>query len=439
MTLADFILACIDPILDEWEKFAHAMPAAREMDSHTLRDHARGMLEAIAHDLRQEQSDSQSQEKSMGRGPRQEATTQAEMHGTSRVAAGFSVNESMAEFRALRATVLRLWSDKQGVHGDEVTRFNESIDQALTESLARYSDVKDRQARLFDALLSSSPDLNYIVDTSGKLMYVNKAFAGVFGTTPTELTGESFFDLCTPFTPDIRQQVAHVLGSVSTYCGELPIVLKDGTVLTFEYLLMPVCDPKGRCEAVAGTARDVTERKAAEERVRHSANYDYLTDLPNRSLFRERLDLDIKHAARTGLPLALMFVDLDGFKGVNDRLGHAAGDVMLQQVAGRISACVRDTDTVARLGGDEFTVILTDVTLPPHVENLARKILDALSRPFRVKGVEVTISGSVGITRYPDDGGTLDELVRHADAAMYSAKHAGRNRYRFYEDLAKGT
>ena len=202
---------------------------------------------------------------------------------------------------------------------------------------------------------------------------------------------------------------------------------------------MPVFNPAGRCEAIAGSARDVTERKASEERSRRSANHDFLTDLPNRSLFRERLEHEIKHSARTGLPLALLFIDLDLFKEVNDRLGHAAGDQMLQEVAQRISACVRDTDTVARLGGDEFTVILTDVTRPQHIETIAAEILDELRQPFALAAGEAAISCSIGITVYPGDATTPDEMVRNADEAMYASKNAGRNRYQFFTLAMRGT
>jgi len=439
MRLAQFILENLDPILDEWSDFAKGMPASASMDSASLRDHARGILETIVADLQCAQTPAQGLEKSKGRAPPGEAPSEAEMHGQARVEEGFSVNEAMAEYRSLRASVLRRWgeqTEKQGVATDDIMRFNEAIDQALTESLFRFSDLKDRQGRLFDALLSTSPDLNYIVGTQGRLIYANKAFAAAFGKGGAELAEADFLALLKPFVPTIGEYLRLVIDSNSPYCGELPLVLPGGAGVIYEYLLTPVLDQNGHCEAVAGTARDVTERKASEERVRHSANYDALTDLPNRSLFRERLELDVKHAARTGLPLALLYIDLDGFKGVNDSLGHGAGDQLLELAAARISSCVRETDTAARLGGDEFTVILTEVTVPRHIDALAAKILGALAQPFKVRAAQVSISASIGIALYPADGSTPDELVRHADAAMYIAKHAGRNRYQFYRRAA---
>jgi diguanylate cyclase (GGDEF)-like protein/PAS domain S-box-containing protein len=435
MRLPDFIRTNSELILNQWAEFAKSIPQAHQMDHDALRDHARGILGAIAYEIEQAQTSAEQSEKSKGRGPRRLALTEAELHGVSRFAEGFDVNEAIAELRALRASVLRLWQaclPVPRVEAVDITRFNEAVDQAVAESLARFTTMKERRTRLFDALLSSSPDLNYIVETTGTLIYANRAFADVFKKTLGELAGADFFALCAPFVRDIDRHLHHVVASGVTYLGEMDATLRNGDVRTYEYLLVPVFNPDGQCEAVAGSARDITERKQAEAQIRRSANHDSLTDLPNRSLFRERLEHEIKHSTRTGLPLALLFIDLDGFKEVNDRLGHAAGDQLLQIVAHRVSACVRDTDTVARLGGDEFTVILTDVTRLPHVETIAGEILDELRKPFALAAGEATISCSIGITVFPGDGNSPEGLVRNADEAMYEAKNAGRNRYQFF-------
>ena len=441
MRLPEFIRSHIELILDQWDQFAAAMPHAQALNALALRDHARGILLVIATDLEHGQSAAQEVEKSKGQAPPTSTETEAELHGYSRFAEGFDVNESAAEFRALRASVLRLAGADLEVPtaaADDITRFNEAIDQALAESLARFTEMKERRNRLFEALLASSPDLNYVVEPSGALIYANQAFADVFKRTPGELVGANFFALCAPFVRDIELHVRDAVTSESTYRGEMQATLESGEGRTYEYLLVPVFNPTGQCEAVAGSARDITERKESEDRVRRSANHDFLTDLPNRGLFRERLEHEIKHSARTGLPLALLFIDLDEFKDVNDRLGHAAGDEMLQEVARRISACVRETDTVARLGGDEFTVILTDVTRPDHIEHIAAEILEELRKPFALTAGEAVISGSIGITLHPGDGTTLDELVRNADEAMYASKNAGRNQYQLFLPAMRG-
>jgi diguanylate cyclase (GGDEF)-like protein/PAS domain S-box-containing protein len=441
MRLSEFIRNNIESILDEWDKYAHAIDHAKRLDKVALRDHARGMLIVIATDLDRAQSVLEQAEKSKGRAPHGPFATEAELHGVSRFTEGFDVNEAIGEFRALRASVLRLLGANLPVpHGeaDDITRFNEAIDQALAESLARFSEMKGRQSRLLETLLSNSPDLNYVIETSGRLTYANKAFADLFNRTPRELAGADFFALCAPLVGNIERLVRDVIKSGQTYRGEMRASLKFAEGRTFDYLLVPVFNPAGHCEAVAGSARDVTERKATEERIRRSANHDFLTDLPNRSLFRERLEHEVKHSARTGLPLALMFIDLDRFKEVNDTLGHAAGDQLLQQVAQRLASCVRDTDTVARLGGDEFTVILTDVTEPQHIETIAAEILDELRKPFSLAAGEAIISCSIGITVYPGDASTPDELVRNADEAMYASKNTGPSRYDFFDPEMRG-
>ncbi len=435
MTLAQFIREHIDPILEEWICFARSIPSASKFDRDVLRDHAAGILSAIAADLERAQSPRQQAEKSKGRGPREAGATEAQSHGTSRLLDGFSVNDAVSEFRALRASVLRHFSALPGGAGTpacaELTRFNEAVDQALTESLAGFSDDKARSARLFDTLLSVSPDLSFIVGLDARLIYGNDALAHTFGQPLSVLTGQPFAQLlgaaADVFGQDVRlaaQTMASVRGELVHESGERPLI--------FEYLLAPVKDDSGRVEAVAGIARDITARKAAEEKHRRSAHYDNLTGLANRYLFGDRLDHEIKRAGRIGLPLALLFIDLDGFKQVNDQFGHEAGDELLRQCAQRIGSRVRGTDTVGRLGGDEFTALLTDIRNLQHVDIVAQHILDELARPFEVKAREVRISGSIGIALFPRDATTSGELMRHADAAMYAVKKEGRNGVAFF-------
>lgn len=438
MSLAVFIEQNIERILDEWEVFARCIPIASGMAPDALRDHARGILKTIVLDLKSSQTLAQQTSKGQGHGRLIAAESQAEMHGTSRVAEGFSVTEAMAEFRALRASVLRIFAGRSRHAARqviEITRFNEAIDQALSESLARYSDLKDSQSRLHEALLRASPDLHYVIDREGKLIYCNLAFAHLFGKRPEQLLGTELAMLSAPVTAEIARQMMHAAENGTTFCAELAFPTEQGGTRVFEQILVCVRDPQGQCEAIAATARDITERKASEESARHRANVDALTELPNRSRFLEQLDHEVKHATRTGLVLALLFIDLDGFKEVNDHYGHAAGDQLLQQVARRLESCVRDTDTVARLGGDEFTLILTDVTLPTYIETLTKEVLSEMARPFALSEGEVHISASIGIALYPAHGNNPDDLLGNADKAMYEAKQSGRNRYAFFSAL----
>jgi diguanylate cyclase (GGDEF)-like protein/PAS domain S-box-containing protein len=426
----------MEPILYEWEKFAKDILSAHQMDKAALRDHASGMLHTIAADLERSQTPYQQAEKSEGRAPQSARESQAERHGAARLLSGFSVSEEVSEFRALRASVLRLWtaSDASAAQttSDDLIRFNEGIDQALAESITRYSFDVAQYVRLFDTLLSSSPDLSYLLDLDGNFIYANKSFKGLFGTALGNIVGKHLLDLGHASALALQQQLQQVIATQETSRAEISLTPPSGIEEIYENLFVPVINKEGDLEAVAGTARDVTERKKRENEAQRSANYDDLTSLPNRNFFRDKLDWEVKRSARTGLPIALLFLDLDGFKEVNDRLGHEAGDRLLQQVAQRIGSCVRVTDTVARLGGDEFTVILTDVNKIQHVEILAQEILVELARPFPLHEKEVQISGSIGITFFPQDAATAENLVRNADQAMYVAKNSGRNRFSFF-------
>ena len=206
----------------------------------------------------------------------------------------------------------------------------------------------------------------------------------------------------------------------------------DGKVRHFALSGEPVFDASGAFTGYRGVGREITEQKAAEARLDQLAHYDTLTNLPNRALFHDRLRQAMARADRGQTLLAVMFLDLDGFKEINDSLGHAAGDEVLKETARRLQSCLRSTDTVGRLGGDEFTVLLEDVHHVDEVSTLARKILDTFAEQAEVAGHELHLSMSIGITVYPLDGQDADTLLKNADIAMYQAKQEGRNNLQFY-------
>ncbi len=178
--------------------------------------------------------------------------------------------------------------------------------------------------------------------------------------------------------------------------------------------------------------RDITEKKKAQQVIWHQANFDSLTGLPNRRMFVERLDYELRQAAQSGFPIAILFIDLDDFKDVNDMLGHDTGDALLREVSLRLKNCVREADTIARLGGDEFTIVMNNLHSRGAVERACQTILRSMAEPFYFNGEVAYISVSIGITVYPDDASTLENLLINADQAMYSAKQQGRNRFQYF-------
>ena len=208
----------------------------------------------------------------------------------------------------------------------------------------------------------------------------------------------------------------------------------NGNLRTISISGRPIFDEHGRFKGYRGTGRDITEQKQVGERIRHMAHHDALTDLPNRALLHDRISQGIVHAKRRGRPIALLFVDLDRFKNVNDSLGHSVGDRLLRAVAQRLQACTRSSDTVSRLGGDEFVVMLTDLAQSADCNVVAQKVLASLSQAYTIDGHELHVTPSIGICTYPQDGEDVETLMSNADSAMYHAKEMGRNNYQFFTE-----
>jgi diguanylate cyclase (GGDEF)-like protein len=214
--------------------------------------------------------------------------------------------------------------------------------------------------------------------------------------------------------------------------GEIADQRKDGSPYTVEEVITPLFDEAGIVTHFLAIQHDVTHRRKESERDHYLAYHDVLTGLPNRAFFLDMQQKIISHAKRTQHMIATLFLDLDGFKPVNDNFGHDMGDQLLVAVAERLRAAVRQADTVARFGGDEFAVLITDIADVKIVALLARKLVDILSKPFVLRGHKFEVRASVGIAIYPSDGDSAQTLLAHADQAMYRAKYDGGNRFRFY-------
>jgi diguanylate cyclase (GGDEF)-like protein/PAS domain S-box-containing protein len=321
---------------------------------------------------------------------------------------------------------LRLRENAVRLKGIMETQAREITGRKEAEQELRRTEERYRQ------LVELSPEAIFI-QTGSRLVFCNIACARLFGAiVVSELVGKETFDLFRPVGDTAPQRGCRIteIGQTNSLI-EMQIVRLDGAAVDVEVTAGSLIhDGKPAMQVVL---RDITERKKSAERLAHLAQYDTLTGLPNRNLFHDRLSLAVAKAKRGGQMLALMFIDLDRFKEINDTLGHAIGDKVLRTASRLLKESLREVDTVARIGGDEFTVILENITDIDHVTAIAEKIKQALAVPIITEeGHDVFITTSMGITLYPLDADNIDSLLQTADVAMYHAKEEGRNTYEFY-------
>ena len=292
---------------------------------------------------------------------------------------------------------------------------------------------RDREER-FRALVQNSFDIITIHDIAGVTIYESPAASRILGYPSGSLIGKKPFHTIHPRDIDRAREA---FDSLTSGGKPAPIELRyrhaDGTWIWLETLGNNLLEHPGVAGVVL-TSRDVTERKHAEERAQYLANYDILTGLPNRALMYDRITQAIGQAKQTRECIALMHVDVDRFKMINESLGHYVGDALLKTAADRIKRCINETDVVSRIGADEFTILLRDVAGVPAVSECASKILSEMSQPFHESSEEVFVSVSIGISVCPDDARSVDEMTKHADAAMHSAKSHGRNNYQIFTE-----
>ena len=294
--------------------------------------------------------------------------------------------------------------------------------------------LAEKQQRLAEAQQIAQVG-SWEVDFASNHLSASDELCRIFGREPGELAGslESYLDY---MHPDDRESARHVIQSafqsLKPFFFEHRIIQPNGEVRLIEAQGRIIVDEQGVPVGMAGTGHDITERQAAEEHLHRLAHYDALTGLPNRRLFYDTLAREVEAGKGQDWTVALLYLDLDQFKNVNDTFGHSMGDELLRQVAERILACTRVRDTVGRLGGDEFGLVAITSTELDDVANLAEKIIEALQKPFLLAGHDVTVTPSIGIAVSPADSTDTEALVKFADMAMYHAKSSGRNTYRFY-------
>jgi diguanylate cyclase (GGDEF)-like protein/PAS domain S-box-containing protein len=297
--------------------------------------------------------------------------------------------------------------------------------------------LREREERLQGVLASVAEGIITIND-SGRVESANPAAERMFGFERGKLAGHDMVTLLPEADRDrhVRFFDAYMSGLFPTLMGRQVEGLgqrTDGSTFPMEISVSELRHVRHRL--FTAILRDISERKENEERIRRLAHHDSLTGLPNRNLLNDRMKHALARATRNKARMALLYVDLDKFKPINDSLGHEAGDEVLREVAERLNRCVRSSDTVSRVGGDEFVVVLETMVRREEAAVVARKIIETLARPIDYQGNVCQIGASIGGAIFPDDGATMEEISKAADIAMYRVKHAGRNDFRFYSDI----
>lgn len=286
--------------------------------------------------------------------------------------------------------------------------------------------------RLASQVFENTSDGILVTDINGIIQFVNPAFVKSTGYSMDEIIGNTPAILKSGKHDDaFYREIWNSLHTVGMWKGQIDNKRKNGEIYSEWVVIDVVRNELGKVTMYCGIFRDISERLRYEEKIRFQAYHDGLTGLPNRILFYEKMNQYIAVAKRYNHMMAVMYVDLDGFKHVNDTLGHDKGDLLLKAVALRLKECIRESDMVARMGGDEFTLILPEVAKIQDVEVVTEKIRKQLNQTFELLGCSVKISSSIGISVYPTDGEDVDSLIKKADNAMYQAKASGKNTYRF--------
>jgi diguanylate cyclase (GGDEF)-like protein/PAS domain S-box-containing protein len=308
--------------------------------------------------------------------------------------------------------------------GNELQELADGLERQVDERTAQLATSEKR----YRALVDESLGLMCHHDLEGKILFVNRAAEQALGYRSAELAGRGLNEVLPPAATEELAGYLAALQAGGEVSGLMKVVTRSGALRVWQYR-NHVAVEQGRPAYVVGHAVDVTERYRAEKAAQHLALHDALTGLANRVLFESRLLLALDEADRRQEQAAVLYLDLDGFKEVNDRYGHAAGDWVLREAAVRLMKSVRKVDTVARLGGDELAVVLAHLGDSAQADEIARKVVTAVANGFSYEGASLAVTASVGVAVYPRDGRTAEEILAQADAAMYAAKRRGKNRW----------
>lgn len=309
-----------------------------------------------------------------------------------------------------------------------------AVERELHEAEIKREQRRSEVARTrLIATLEASTDFVGMANAQGVLFYLNREGRAMLGIDPSEdISAISLFDLSPSWSTAFLRDALSIAHRDGVWRGECTLVTRKGNEIPVSQLILAHHNDHGAVDFYSAIARDMSERKRFEEELRHQATHDSLTGLPNRLLLHDRLELALLTAQRQQIGVAVLFLDLDNFKRINDTLGHAAGDSLLRQVAGRLRATLRTTDTVGRRGGDEFMVVFNHPFDSKEVMAVVSKVRNVFAQPFICEGEELFVTSTLGVALYPEDGGTAEMLVKNADVAMYRAKEKGKDQYQFY-------
>ncbi|HHT9115236.1 MAG TPA: diguanylate cyclase domain-containing protein [Candidatus Wunengus californicus] len=326
---------------------------------------------------------------------------------------------------------LNLYALKPNTFDAKTVRLLENLAKRISAALLMAID--QQILHLQGTAMASMSHAVFITDCKGRIKWVNKAFTLLSGYPAEEVYGQtpSLFKSGKHDT-SFYQSIWQTILSGEVWRGEIVNRRKDGGLYTVEQTITPLRDMQGKVVHFVAIHQDITDKKQSEAHIHYLAYYDTLTNLPNRSLFCDRLQHELAHAHRNERMLAVMFLDLDRFKVINDTLGHTYGDQALKAVAERLKGCVRESDTISRWGGDEFIFIITNITQPQDVVFIAHKIFTEMSSPFQLEERKVYITPTIGIALYPLDASDAENLIKKADTAMYHGKERGRHTFKFY-------
>ncbi|TDX99315.1 diguanylate cyclase domain-containing protein [Thiohalophilus thiocyanatoxydans] len=354
------------------------------------------------------------------------------------------------EFRFVRTDGSAVWTrvniaalNDESDNGAEIHGYVLTIEDISTRKSTEFA-LRDSEAALFEekeraqVTLNSIGDAVLVTDLMGNVTYINQVAEEMIGWSDEEAQGRPLSEVFNIIDGTTRQiaddpaQRAITEDRIIELATNCILVRRDGFESLIEDSAAPIHDRDGQVTGAVIVFHDLSQSRAMVSKMTHQARHDFLTGLPNRALLMERLSQALRLAQRHDKQVALLFVDLDDFKHINDSLGHGIGDQLLQTVADRLVTCVRATDTVCRQGGDEFVILLAEIERPEDASRVAEKLQAAFAVPQRIDGQEINLTLSIGISVYPDDGDNIDAVMHNADIAMYHAKESGRNNYRFF-------